>query len=93
MIFYENIVFSGGWIVMVFLLEDGFVDFDDGYDNLLYYMLEDVFVFLMWIVEFKMMVCKEVGFIGVFIFVILFVLFYLINKKIWVLYKGKKIFV
>ena len=71
-------------------LEDGLVDFDDGHDNSLHHMAEDVSAFLMWTAEPKMMARKEAGFIGVFILAILSVLLYLTNKKIWAPHKGKK---
>lgn len=88
--FYENTAFPGGWIAMAPPLEDGLVDFDDGHDNSLHHMAEDVSAFLMWTAEPKMMARKEAGFIGVFILAILSVLLYLTNKKIWAPYKGKK---
>jgi ubiquinol-cytochrome c reductase cytochrome c1 subunit len=87
---YENTAFPGGWISMAPPLEDGQVDFDDGHDNSLHHMAEDVSAFLMWTAEPKMMARKEAGFIGVFILAILSVLLYLTNKKIWAPYKGKK---
>ena len=88
--FYENTAFPGGWIAMAPPLEDGLVDFDDGHDNSLHHMSEDVSAFLMWTAEPKMMARKEAGFIGVFILAILSVLLYLTNKKIWAPHKGKK---
>ena len=88
--FYENTAFPGGWIAMAPPLEDGLVDFDDGHDNSLHHMAEDVSAFLMWTAEPKMMARKEAGFIGVFILAILSVLLYLTNKKIWAPHKGRK---
>ena len=88
--FYENTAFPGGWIAMAPPLEDGLVDFDDGHDNSLHHMAEDVSAFLMWTAEPKMMARKEAGFIGVFILAILSVLLYLTNKRIWAPHKGKK---
>lgn len=87
---YENTAFAGGWISMAPPLEDGLVDFDDGHDNSLHHMAEDVSAFLMWTAEPKMMARKEAGFIGVFILSILSVLLYLTNKKLWAPHKGKK---
>ena len=88
--FYENTAFPGGWIAMAPPLEDGLVDFDDGHDNSLHHMAEDVSAFLMWTAEPKMMARKEAGFVGVFILAILSVLLYLTNKKLWAPHKGKK---
>ena len=87
---YENTAFAGGWISMAPPLEDGLVDFDDGHDNSLHHMAEDVSAFLMWTAEPKMMARKEAGFIGVFILSVLSVLLYLTNKKLWAPHKGKK---
>lgn len=88
--FYENTAFPGGWIAMAPPMEDGRVDFDDGHDNSLHHMAEDVSAFLMWTAEPKMMARKEAGFVGVFILAILSVLLYLTNKKLWAPHKGKK---
>ena len=88
--FYENTAFPGGWIAMAPPLEDGLVDFDDGHENSLHHMSEDVSAFLMWTAEPKMMARKEAGFVGVFILAILSVLLYLTNKKLWAPHKGKK---
>lgn len=87
---YENTAFAGGWISMAPPLDDGLVDFDDGHDNSLHHMAEDVSAFLMWTAEPKMMARKEAGFIGVFILSVLSVLLYLTNKKLWAPHKGKK---
>ncbi|WP_370228582.1 cytochrome c1 [Cognatishimia sp.] len=87
---YENTAFPGGWISMAPPLEDGLVDFDDGHDNSLHHMSEDVSAFLMWTAEPKLMARKEAGFLGVFILAVLTVLLYLTNKKIWAPHKGRK---
>lgn len=88
--FYENTAFPGGWIAMAPPLSDGQVDFDDGHDNSVHHMSEDVSAFLMWTAEPKMMARKEAGFIGVFILAVLTVLLYLTNKKLWAPHKGRK---
>lgn len=53
-----NYKYLGSWIVMVLFLYGEDVDFDDGYVNDLYSEVEDVVVFLMWIVELKLNLCK-----------------------------------
>lgn len=94
-LFYENRAFpaSGddkyGWIAMAPPLEDGFVDFDDGHANDLQHMSEDVAAFLMWTAEPKMNARKEAGFVSVLFLVVLSVLLYLTNKRIWAEVKRK----
>ncbi|MGR3662766.1 MAG: cytochrome c1 [Paracoccaceae bacterium] len=88
--FYENAVFPGGQIAMIQPLEGGDVEYADGHSNDLHHEAEDVAAFLMWTAEPKMMVRKQVGFIGVFFLGILSVLLYLTNKRLWAPFKGKK---
>ncbi len=89
--YYENTAFPGGWIAMAPPLSDGLVDFDDGHDNSLHHMAEDVSAFLMWAAEPKMMARKQVGLTAVIFLSVLTVLLYLTNKKLWAGVKGKKL--
>ena len=82
-ILYENTAFPGGWISMGPPLSDGLVEFDDGHANDVHHMAEDVAAFLMWTAEPKMMARKQAGFTGVLFLVVLSVLLYLTNKRIW----------
>ncbi|MGP6087670.1 cytochrome c1 [Antarctobacter jejuensis] len=88
-ILYENHAFPGGWISMAPPLLGEDVDFDDGHDNSLHHEAQDLAAFLMWTAEPKMMQRKEAGFIGVFFLVVLSVLLYLVNKRIWAPIKRK----
>ncbi len=88
-ILYENHAFPGGWISMAPPLYGEDVDFDDGHDNSLHHEAQDLAAFLMWTAEPKMMQRKEAGFIGVFFLVVLSVLLYLVNKRIWAPIKRK----
>ena len=88
--FYANTAFPGGWIAMAPPLSDGLVEFDDGHDNSLHHMSQDVAAFLMWTAEPKMMARKQAGFTAVIFLVILTSLLYLTNKKLWSGIKGKK---
>ncbi len=88
--FYENTAFSTGWISMPPPLGGEDVDFEDGSPNDLNAEAEDVAAFLMWTAEPKMMDRKDAGFIGVVLLIILSVLLYLTNKRIWAAVKGKK---
>lgn len=80
---YQNAVFRGGWIAMGPPLEDGQVEFADGHANDVPAMAEDVSAFLMWAAEPKLPERKMFGFKGVLILLVLAVLLYLTNKKLW----------
>lgn len=82
-VLYENTAFPGGWISMAPPLSDELVEFDDGHANDVHHMSEDVAAFLMWTAEPKMMARKEAGLQGVLFLVLLSVLLYMTNKKIW----------
>ena len=82
-VFYENTAYPGKWIAMSPPLYGEDVDFDDGHANDIYSEAEDVAAFLMWAAEPKMMARKHTGFVGVLFLVILSVLLYLTNKRLW----------
>ncbi|MBL4749874.1 MAG: cytochrome c1 [Amylibacter sp.] len=88
--FYENTAFPGGWIAMPPPLEDELVEFDDGYDNNVESMSQDVAAFLMWTAEPKMMARKRMGFLVVLFLSLFTVLLYLTNKKLWAPIKRKE---
>ncbi|GAA4220541.1 ubiquinol-cytochrome c reductase cytochrome c1 subunit [Sagittula marina] len=79
----------GSWIGMGQPLWGEDVEFDDGHSNSLESEVEDVAAFLMWTAEPKMMQRKEAGFIGVFFLLLMSVLLYLVNKRIWAPIKRK----
>ncbi|WP_272001815.1 cytochrome c1 [Roseovarius sp. ZX-A-9] len=79
----------GSWIAMAQPLYGEDVDFDDGHDNDLHHVAEDVSAFLMWTAEPKMMARKTAGLTGVIFLTVLSVLLYLTNKRIWGPIKGK----
>ncbi|KPP84389.1 MAG: ubiquinol-cytochrome c reductase cytochrome c1 subunit [Rhodobacteraceae bacterium HLUCCO07] len=89
-LFYENTAFPGGWISMAPPLSDEMVEFDDGSDNSIEAMSEDLAAFLMWTAEPKMMARKQAGFVGVLMLTVLSVLLYLTNKRLWAPHKGKR---
>jgi ubiquinol-cytochrome c reductase cytochrome c1 subunit len=88
-ILYENKAFPGGWISMAPPLYGEDVEYADGHSNDLYHISEDVSAFLMWTAEPKMMARKEAGFVGVFFLILLSVLLYLTNKRLWAPIKRK----
>lgn len=88
-VLYENTAFPGGWISMAQPLYGEDVEFDDGHSNSLHHEAQDVAAFLMWAAEPKLMQRKQAGFVGVFFLVVLSVLLYLVNKRIWAPIKRK----
>lgn len=82
-ILYENTAFPGGWISMGPPLYGDDVEFADGHSTDLHHISEDVAAFLMWTAEPKMMARKQAGFAGVLFLLVLSVLLYLTNKRIW----------
>jgi len=86
---YENHYFPGGWIAMAPPLYDEAVEFQDGHENSIQAMSEDVAAFLMWTAEPKMGARKQAGFAGVLFLTLLSVLLYLTNKRLWAPVKYK----
>lgn len=86
---YENTAFPGGWISMAPPLSGEDVEFADGHSNDLHHESADVAAFLMWAAEPQMMARKQAGFVGVLFLVVLSVLLYLTNKRIWAAVKRK----
>ena len=88
---YENPIFSAGWISMPPPLSEGAVTYSDGTDATVEQMSEDVAAFLMWTAEPKMMARKATGLTAMLFLVVLTVLLYFTNKKIWAPHKGKHV--
>ena len=80
---YENTAFSGGYINMAPPLVDDLIEFADGTPSTVEGMAEDVTAFLVWAAEPKMMARKQMGFVSVSLLILLSILLYLTNKKIW----------
>lgn len=87
-VLYENSAF-GGNIAMAPPLSPDLVTYSDGTPATEEQMAQDVAAFLMWTAEPKMMARKATGLTAVLFLVVLTVLLYLTNKKIWLPYKGK----
>ena len=82
-VLYHNDAFAGNWIQMPAPLSEGVVTYEDGTEATVDQMARDVSAFLMWTAEPKMMARKEVGLISVVFLIVLSVLLYLTNKKLW----------
>lgn len=88
---YENHVFPGGWTAMPPPLSDGQVTYADGTEASVEQMSQDVAAFLMWAAEPKMMDRKAAGLTAVLFLLVLTVLLWFTNKKIWAPHKGKHV--
>ena len=90
-VLYGNALYPGGWIAMAQPLYGDDVEYMDGTEATLEQEAEDVAAFLMWAAEPKLNVRKETGFRAVLLLLLLSVLLYLTNKKLWAPYKNKKV--
>jgi ubiquinol-cytochrome c reductase cytochrome c1 subunit len=86
---YGNTVFPGGWISMPPPLGPDQVSYSDGTPATVEQMSQDVSAFLMWAAEPKMMARKASGMTAVLFLIVLTVLLYLTNKKLWAPHKSK----
>ena len=78
----------GSWIAMPPPIYDGIVDYADGTEATADQVSADISAFLMWAAEPKMMERKEAGLRNMIWLVILAVLLYFVNKKLWAPVKG-----
>lgn len=88
-VLYGNETFPGGYISMAPPLEDDLIEYADGTPATVSQMSEDVAAFLMWTAEPKMTERKHAGFKYVGFLILLSVLFYFTNKKLWAPIKRK----
>lgn len=79
----------GSWIGMAQPLYGDDVEYEDGTEATIEQESKDVAAFLMWTAEPKLAARKEAGFIAVIFLVVLSVLLYLTNKRLWKPIKGK----
>ena len=89
-VFYDNTAFAGGRIAMPPPLSDDQVTYSDGTPATVEQMALDVSAFLMWAAEPKMMARKAVGLTAVLFLILLTVLLYFTNKKIWAAHKARR---
>ena len=78
----------GSWIAMPQPLYGDDVEFADGHDADLHHVSQDVAAFLMWAAEPKLDARKEAGFLGVLFLILLSVLLYQTNKRLWAPHKA-----
>ncbi len=87
-ILHENTAF-GGFMAMGPVLFGDDVTYGDGTEATPEQLAQDVAAFLMWAAEPKMMARKHAGFTAVLFLIVLTVLLYFTNKKLWAPHKGK----
>jgi ubiquinol-cytochrome c reductase cytochrome c1 subunit len=90
-VFYVNHTFPGGLIAMPPPLSDDLLTYQDGTQATTEQMALDVSAFLMWAAEPRMMARKSVGLTAVLFLLLLTVLLWFTNKKIWAPHKGKHV--
>lgn len=89
-VLYGNETFPGGYISMGQPLWGDDVEYEDGTEASIEQQAKDVAAFLMWTAEPQQNARKESGFIAVLFLIVLSVLLYLTNKRIWApIKKGK----
>lgn len=88
-ILYENHAFPGGYLQMAPPLSAGLVEYQDGTEASVEQMSRDVSAFLMWTAEPKMVERKQAGVRNIGFLILLLVLFYFTNKKLWAPVKRK----
>ena len=80
---------EGSWIAMGQPLWGDDVGYEDGTEATIEQQAQDVAAFLMWTAEPKLNARKEAGFIAVVFLIVLSVLLYLTNKRLWAPIKRK----
>ena len=80
---YYNQWIEGNQIAMAQPLDDEYVDYDDGTENSLPQLAEDVTVFLVWAAEPELEVRKNIGIKVIIFFILVGFLFYLIKIRLW----------
>ena len=80
---YFNRWMPGNQIAMAPPLDDGYVDYDDGTENSLSQLAEDVVTFLAWSAEPELEVRKNIGIKVILFFIIFGVIIYLVKQRLW----------
>lgn len=78
----------GSWIAMPQPLFGDDVEYADGHDADVHHEVQDIAAFLMWAAEPKLDARKEAGFLSVLFLILLSVLLYQTNKRLWAPHKA-----
>jgi ubiquinol-cytochrome c reductase cytochrome c1 subunit len=81
--FYQNSAYAGEWIAMYPPLADDQVAYADGSPSDVRAMSQDVAAYLMWAAEPNLGARKDSGLVAVGMLLLLSVLLYLTNKRLW----------
>ena len=80
---YYNQWYDGKQIAMAQPLDEGYVDYDDGTNNSLPQLAEDVVTFLQWSAEPELEVRKNLGIKVILFFLVLGTFIYFVKNKLW----------
>jgi len=80
---YYNKWISGNQIAMGPPLDDEYVDYDDGTNNSLPQLAEDVVTFLKWSAEPELEERKNIGIKAILFFIILGLVVFLLKRRLW----------
>ncbi len=80
---YYNKWIEGNQIAMAPPLDEGYVDYDDGTENTLPQLAEDVVTFLAWSAEPELEIRKKIGIKVILFFIIFGIIIYLIKQRLW----------
>ena len=80
---YYNEWKEGHQIAMAQPLDEGWVDYDDGTENSLPQLAEDVTTFLMWSAEPELEIRKNLGIKVILFFIIFGIIIYIAKQRLW----------
>ena len=80
---YYNEWMEGHQIAMASPLDDGYVDYDDGTENTLSQLAEDVVTFLTWSAEPELEIRKNMGIKVILFFIFFGIIIYLVKQRLW----------
>ncbi len=80
---YYNKWMNGNQIAMAPPLDEGYVDYDDGTENTLPQLAEDLATFLVWSAEPELEARKKLGIKVILFFIIFGIVVYLKKRRIW----------
>ena len=80
---YYNQWVNGNQIAMAPPLDEGYVDYDDGTNNTLPQLAEDVVTFLKWSAEPELEVRKNMGIKVILFFIIFGIIIYFVKRRLW----------
>ena len=80
---YYNQWMNGNQIAMAPPLDEGYVDYDDGTENTLHQLAEDVVTYLTWSAEPELEVRKNMGIKVILFFIIFGIVLYFVKRRLW----------